>query len=131
MKELFIRNSVFTRSFRVFRRRSLVQCSPAFDAEKKDFPKDAFLMRTGDTAESIGLVLSGSVLIIQEDVWGNRNILSKAGAGSDLCRRLCLRARIAVHERKRRRRNARYRDVSECKARADMSARPPARTTAA
>lgn len=50
-------------------------------AEKKDFPKDAFLMRTGDTAESIGLVLSGSVLVIQEDVWGNRNILSKAGAG--------------------------------------------------
>ena len=38
-------------------------------------------MRTGDTAESIGLVLSGSVLVIQEDVWGNRNILSKAGAG--------------------------------------------------
>ena len=50
-------------------------------AEKKDFPKDAFLMRTGDTAESIGLVLSGSVLVIQEDIWGNRNILSKAGAG--------------------------------------------------
>lgn len=50
-------------------------------AEKKDFPKDAFLMRTGDTAESIGLVLSGSVLVIQEDVWGNRNILSKADAG--------------------------------------------------
>ena len=50
-------------------------------AEKKNFPKDAFLMRTGDTAESIGLVLSGSVLVIQEDVWGNRNILSKAGAG--------------------------------------------------
>ena len=50
-------------------------------AEKKDFPKDAFLMRTGDTVESIGFVLSGSVLVIQEDVWGNRNILSKAGAG--------------------------------------------------
>ena len=31
-------------------------------AEKKDFPKDAFLMRTGDTAESIGLVLSGGRL---------------------------------------------------------------------
>lgn len=30
-------------------------------AERKDFPKDAFLLRAGDTAESIGLVLSGSV----------------------------------------------------------------------
>ena len=45
------------------------------------FPKDALLLRTGDTAESIGLVLSGSVLVEQEDVWGNRNILSKAGPG--------------------------------------------------
>lgn len=44
------------------------------------FPKDALLLRAGDTAESIGLVLSGSVLVEQEDVWGNRNILSKATA---------------------------------------------------
>ncbi len=39
------------------------------------------MLRAGDTAESIGLVLSGSVLVIQEDIWGNRNILSKAGPG--------------------------------------------------
>lgn len=48
---------------------------------EESFPKDAFLLRVGDTAESIGLVLEGSVLVIQEDVWGNRNILSKAGTG--------------------------------------------------
>ena len=50
-------------------------------AETKEFPRDAFVLRAGDTAESIGLVLSGSVLVLQEDVWGNRNILSKAGPG--------------------------------------------------
>ena len=50
-------------------------------AETKEFPKDAFVLRAGDTAESIGLVLTGSVLVLQEDVWGNRNILSKAGPG--------------------------------------------------
>ncbi len=50
-------------------------------AEKKDFPKEAFLLHAGDTAESIGLILSGSILVIQEDIWGNRNILSKAGPG--------------------------------------------------
>lgn len=50
-------------------------------AEKKDFPKEAFLLHDGDTAESIGLILSGSILVIQEDIWGNRNILSKAGPG--------------------------------------------------
>ena len=50
-------------------------------AEKREFPKDAFLLRTGDMADSIGFVLTGTVLIVQEDIWGNRNILSKAGPG--------------------------------------------------
>lgn len=45
------------------------------------FPKDAFLLHAGDMADSVGLVLSGGVLVIQEDVWGNRNILSKVGSG--------------------------------------------------
>ena len=39
------------------------------------------MLRAGDTADSIGFVLEGTVLIMQEDIWGNRNILSKAGAG--------------------------------------------------
>ncbi len=51
------------------------------NAKKKDFPKDTFLLRTGDTTESIGFVLSGNIMIIQEDIWGNRNIISKAGPG--------------------------------------------------
>ena len=58
-------------------------------AERKDFPKDAFLLRAGDTAESIGLVLSGSVLVIQEDIWGNRNILCKAGPGQTFAAFAC------------------------------------------
>lgn len=51
------------------------------DTRQESFPKDTFLLRAGDEVESIGLVLSGNVLIIQEDIWGNRNILSKAGPG--------------------------------------------------
>ena len=51
------------------------------NAEERDFPKEDFILRAGDTVESIGLVLSGSALVIQEDIWGNRNILSKAGPG--------------------------------------------------
>ena len=50
-------------------------------ARKESFPKDTFLMRAGDAAASVGLVLSGSVLIVQEDIWGNRNILSRSGTG--------------------------------------------------
>ena len=51
------------------------------DTRKESFPKDTFLLRVGDSVESVGLVLSGSVLIIQEDIWGNRNILSRSGPG--------------------------------------------------
>ncbi len=57
---------------------SMLSC---LKAEKRDFPKEGFVLHAGDTADSIGLVLAGSVLIIQEDIWGNRNILSKAGPG--------------------------------------------------
>ena len=57
---------------------SMLDC---LDAREVHFPKEAFLLHAGDRTESIGLVLSGSVLMIQEDIWGNRNILSRAGAG--------------------------------------------------
>ena len=57
---------------------SMLSC---LGARSEDFPKEAFVLRAGDTVDSIGIVLSGSVLIIQEDIWGNRNILSKAAPG--------------------------------------------------
>ena len=59
----------------------LVPMLSCLDARQEVFPKDAFLLRTGDTVGSVGIVLSGSIMIIQEDIWGNRNILSKAGQG--------------------------------------------------
>lgn len=51
------------------------------EVKEKSFKKDTFILRVGDSADSIGLVLEGSVLIIQEDIWGNRNIISVAGPG--------------------------------------------------
>ncbi len=57
---------------------SMLTC---LSARTERFPKDCFLLHAGDRIDSIGLVLSGSVLVVQEDVWGNRNILSKAGPG--------------------------------------------------
>lgn len=59
----------------------LITMLSCLQARKKDFPKEAFVLRAGDAVDSIGLVLSGTILIIQEDIWGNRNILSKAGPG--------------------------------------------------
>ena len=72
------------RSARLFSGISEEELTPmltCLKAEKKDFTKETFVLRTGDTADAIGLVLSGTVLIMQEDIWGNRNILSKAGLG--------------------------------------------------
>ena len=72
------------RSARLFSGISEEELTPmltCLKAEKKDFTKETVVLRTGDTADAIGLVLSGTVLIMQEDIWGNRNILSKAGPG--------------------------------------------------
>lgn len=51
------------------------------EAIEKNFKKDAYVFRTGDTTDSLGIVLSGALLIIQEDFWGNRNIISSAAQG--------------------------------------------------
>lgn len=51
------------------------------DAKVAQYPKEAFLLRAGERAESVGLVLSGTALVVQEDVWGNRNLLSQVRSG--------------------------------------------------
>ena len=45
------------------------------------FQKDEYILRAGDRVEAFGLVITGKVMIIQEDFWGNRNILAAVGAG--------------------------------------------------
>ena len=34
------------------------------------FPKGSRLLRAGDAVDEVGLVLAGSALIVQEDIWG-------------------------------------------------------------
>lgn len=51
------------------------------EAKERGFEKDAYIFRAGDTTDSLGIVLLGNVLIIQEDFWGNRNIVSSAAPG--------------------------------------------------
>ena len=60
---------------------SLAAVLSCLSPREESFQKDAFLLHAGDTTESIGFVLSGSALIIQEDVWGNRNIASRVEPG--------------------------------------------------
>lgn len=40
-----------------------------------------YILRVGENTAEMGRVLAGSVLIIQEDLWGHRNIMTKIEAG--------------------------------------------------
>lgn len=45
----------------------------------KHYDKDEFILHQGDNTGSPAVVLEGTVLVIQEDIWGNRNIVSRLG----------------------------------------------------
>lgn len=57
---------------------SVLQC---LAARKKAYKKGSFLFHAGDAIREIGFVLEGTVTVLKEDCWGNRAILSQAGAG--------------------------------------------------
>ena len=50
-------------------------------AEVRQFSKGAMIYRTGDVVTSLGVVLSGSVLIENDDLWGNTTVLDSIGPG--------------------------------------------------
>ena len=50
---------------------SLLDCLAAV---KRVYRKDEFIFMAGDQATSVGIVLSGSVRVLQEDFWGHRGI---------------------------------------------------------
>ena len=50
-------------------------------ARVQRYEKGAFLLRRGETAERMGVVLSGGVHIVREDFWGNRSLLASLAAG--------------------------------------------------
>lgn len=51
------------------------------EAREKQFQKDETIYYVGDGVSELGLVLSGSVLIENDDLWGNRSILDRIGPG--------------------------------------------------
>ena len=50
-------------------------------AEQKTYQKGETIYRMGDAVPAMGLVLSGSVSIENDDIWGNKSILDTASAG--------------------------------------------------
>lgn len=76
---LFIlRNSPFFQGMTEEEILSVLHCVQATVSRKK---KDEYIFRIGDSTESMGLVLKGSVLSLQEDLWGHRNIMHRIGPG--------------------------------------------------
>lgn len=47
------------------------------DSKHKKFKKGEYIIRLGETVDNIGMLLSGEAFIIQEDFWGNRNLIKK------------------------------------------------------
>ena len=56
----------------------MVNC---LQAREKKYKKEEMIYCAGDVATAIGLVQSGSILIENIDIWGNRSILDKIGKG--------------------------------------------------
>ena len=50
-------------------------------AEEKHYRKEEIICHMEDTVTSLGVVISGSVLIENDDIWGNRSILDRVGPG--------------------------------------------------
>lgn len=48
----------------------------------RTYAKHEFVLRAGDAARSMGIVISGGVHIVQEDYWGNRTILAHMPPGA-------------------------------------------------
>lgn len=57
------------------------QMLTCLQARERAFRKDELIYRAGDRAAALGLVLEGSVLIENDDVWGNRSVLDRVELG--------------------------------------------------
>ena len=57
---------------------SMLNCLSAYVSSYK---KEEFILHTEASVHEVGMILNGSALIIKEDFWGNRSILSEVSSG--------------------------------------------------
>lgn len=50
---------------------SMLDC---LGARMEEYKKSTYILRDGEAPTAVGLLLTGSVFVIKEDYWGNRNI---------------------------------------------------------
>lgn len=58
--------------------KSMLNC---LNAREASFSRGQFIYQEGDVIQEAGIVISGKVHILQEDFWGNRNIVSVMQSG--------------------------------------------------
>lgn len=73
-----LKNSVLFYGIETSEIEAMLNC---LSAVKRTFEKGEFVWRTGDHITNMGLVLTGSVHVIEEDFWGNRTILAESSEG--------------------------------------------------
>ena len=62
--------------FRDFSEKELSKALSSFAAKEQNFKKGSIILSAGTIPGVIGIVISGSITILSDDIWGNRTILS-------------------------------------------------------
>ena len=78
MDYLFLSNTMLFHGTTPEEVKAMLGC---LQAEQRTYQKGELIYRMGDAVPAMGLVLSGSVSIENDDIWGNKSILDTASAG--------------------------------------------------
>ena len=78
MNYKFLANTLLFRGVTPDEIESMMGC---LEAQVKKYHKGEIIYHNGEYAQKAGLVLSGSVHIENDDLWGNKTLLSHVGAG--------------------------------------------------
>ena len=78
MNELFLSKTELFCGITPEETEMMVNC---LEARTRTYDKGESIYRSGDRIEAMGLVLWGSVNILQNSIWGHQNIIGHAGAG--------------------------------------------------
>ena len=78
MKSEFLQSS---RLFRGMAQNEIEAALEALNASSKFYHKGEYILHAGDRTDSVCIVITGSITIESNDMWGNRTILNIMGAG--------------------------------------------------
>lgn len=67
--------------FRGMNEQKILSMLTCLAAHRHNYQKGEYLLHAGEPVEAFGLVLEGCVHVMQEDFWGNRNIIVDIGVG--------------------------------------------------